>query len=216
MIAGEPSFARLVKRTLDVVLAASILLCAAPVLAVTALAVWATMGRPILFRQDRPGKDGRIFQVWKLRTMHEGRDAGGELLAPDLRLTPLGRFLRTTSLDELPQLFNILRGDMSLVGPRPLLVEYLPLYNERQKMRHRVRPGITGLAQVNGRNALDWPERLELDVWYVENWSLGLDLRILAQTVVRVLRRDGVEPPDASYMPKFSGVEAPSPPENKE
>lgn len=211
MLGDDEGWARLrlfLKRAFDLAAAATILILAAPLLLGAALAVALTMGRPILFRQERPGKDARIFRVFKLRTMHEGRDERGELLPPDERLTRVGSFLRRTSLDELPQLLNVLRGEMSLVGPRPLLVEYLPRYNQRQRRRHEVLPGITGLAQVNGRNAISWQRRLELDAWYVENWSLRLDLHILAQTLQRVLRRDGVEPPDAAYMPLFTGEDA--------
>jgi lipopolysaccharide/colanic/teichoic acid biosynthesis glycosyltransferase len=184
------------KRPLDVAGAAVLLVVAAPVLALAALAVVAAMGRPVLYRQRRTGKDGRPFVLLKLRTMRSGG-------ADAARLTPLGRLLRATSVDELPQLWNVLRGDMSLVGPRPLLPEYLGRYTTEQARRHAVRPGITGLAQVRGRNALSWPEKLALDVEYVDRASLALDLRILAGTVACVLRRRGVSAPGHATMPEL-------------
>lgn len=184
--------ARAVKRLIDTVLAAAVLALAAPVVLVIALAIRASMGRPVLFRQVRPGLHGRLFCIYKFRTMTDARDAQGRLLPDGERLTLLGRFLRSTSLDELPQLWNVLRGEMSLVGPRPLLPEYLDRYTPEQARRHEVRPGITGWAQVNGRNATTWEERLRQDVWYVDNWSLWLDFKILWMTVVKVLRREGV------------------------
>jgi lipopolysaccharide/colanic/teichoic acid biosynthesis glycosyltransferase len=163
------------------------------------------MGAPVLYRQVRPGLGGRPFTLYKFRTMTEARDAGGRELPDAQRLTALGAWLRRWSLDELPQLFNVLRGDMSLVGPRPLLMEYLPLYDERQARRHEVRPGITGWAQVNGRNALTWPERFELDLWYVENRSFLLDLKILGMTLARVIRGEGINQPGAATMERFRG-----------
>jgi lipopolysaccharide/colanic/teichoic acid biosynthesis glycosyltransferase len=180
------------KRLLDVVLAAGALVAFAPVLAGVALAVRCRLGRGVLFRQVRPGLHGRPFTIIKFRTMTDERDAAGNLLPDERRLTPFGRFLRSTSLDELPELVNVLRGEMSLVGPRPLLLRYLPAYTERERTRMDVRPGLTGWAQVNGRNNLGWDERLALDVWYVERCSLGLDLKIIALTVWKVLRRADV------------------------
>lgn len=180
------------KRGLDLVIAVPACVLLLPVLAILAVLVRVRIGRPVLFRQERPGRDGLPFVLFKFRTMTDARDAAGRLLPDAQRLTPLGRFLRQASLDELPELFNVLRGDLSLVGPRPLLIRYLPWFTERENLRHAVRPGITGWAQIHGRNYLPWDERLALDVWYTENWSLLLDLRILALTVVKVLRREGV------------------------
>ena len=171
--------------------------------------LWMSMGWPILFRQKRPGRYGKPFELFKFRTMAELRDEGGKLLADADRLTRVGRWLRRTSLDELPQLWNVLRGDISLVGPRPLLMSYLPRYSPKQARRHEVLPGITGWAQVNGRNALTWEEKFELDVWYVDHWSLWLDLRILAETVKCVLLRRGVSSDGHATMPEFTGVPEP-------
>jgi lipopolysaccharide/colanic/teichoic acid biosynthesis glycosyltransferase len=182
------SLAQVVKRTIDVVGAGTGLLLLAPVLAATGLAVWATMGRPILFRQGRPGLGGRPFTILKFRTMRPPRPGEVWYRTDAVRLTRLGRILRHTSIDELPELWNVLRGDMSLVGPRPLLVEYLDAYTPEERRRHDVRPGITGWAAVNGRNAIAFRERLRLDAWYVDHWSLGLDLRILLLTAWQVLR----------------------------
>ena len=180
------------KRLLDLALALPALVLLAPVIAVTALVVARRLGSPVLFRQQRPGFRGRPFTVFKFRTMTDARDAGGNLLPDIERLTPTGRFLRRTSLDELPQLWNVIRGDLSLVGPRPLLMDYLPNYTPEQARRHDVLPGITGWAQIHGRNALAFGARLELDVWYVDHWSLRLDLTILARTLGYVLRSRGV------------------------
>jgi sugar transferase EpsL len=193
------------KRGLDVVASALGLAVLSPVLLGTALAVRMRMGSPVLFRQTRPGLHGRPFTMYKFRTMRGERDARGELLSDAERLTPLGRFLRASSLDELPELINVLRGDMSLVGPRPLLMEYLPLYTPEQARRHEVRPGITGWAQVNGRNAISWDEKFRLDVWYVEHAGIGLDLRILLRTVLGVLRREGISHGGEATMPRFTG-----------
>lgn len=170
-----------------------------------ALLVHSGIGAPVLFRQQRPGLDGKPFVLYKFRTMSEQRDAMGALLPDEARLLPLGRALRRFSLDELPQLFNVVKGDMSLVGPRPLLMEYLPLYAPEQARRHAVRPGITGWAQVNGRNAVSWDERFKLDVWYVDHRSFALDLRILWLTLLRVLHADGISEPGAATMSKFTG-----------
>lgn len=193
------------KRALDV--AAALVLCVllAPVILIVALLVRVRLGRPVLFRQERSGLGGRPFEMLKFRTMLDGRTADGAELPDAERLTPFGRGLRATSLDELPELWNVLRGDMSLVGPRPLLMEYLPLYSPRQARRHEVRPGITGHAQVNGRNTVGWDERLEMDVWYVDHRSLALDLRILVKTVANVLRRRGICAHGHATMPKFTG-----------
>ncbi|MBG6103495.1 sugar transferase [Micromonospora vinacea] len=193
-----------VKRVLDVLVAAVGLLLTAPVLAAVALAVLITMGRPVLFRQARPGRHGRLFELVKFRSMSiDGED--GAPTNDGARLTPFGRWLRTTSLDELPQLWNVLRGEMSLVGPRPLLPAYLNRYTPEQFRRHEVRPGITGLQQAYGRNALSWDERFALDVCYVRQRSFGLDLRILLRTVRIVLRRDGITAPGAATAREYLG-----------
>ena len=193
------------KRLLDVTVSASVLVVGAPVLAATAALVWADVGRPLLFRQDRVGLGGRVFELIKFRTMKHAVDADGRPLPDAARLTRIGRALRASSLDELPQLINVLRGDMSLVGPRPLLVEYLSRYSPEQARRHEVVPGITGLAQIAGRNALSWPEKFALDVHYVDHQSLALDLTILLRTVVAVLRRDGISAAGQATMPPFQG-----------
>ena len=172
---------------------------------VLALLICWNMGPPALFRQQRPGRNGQPFILFKFRTMKDANGPDGQPLPDAERLTPLGEFIRRSSLDELPQLLNVLRGDMSLVGPRPLLMEYLPLYSARQARRHEVRPGITGWAQVNGRNALGWPDKLEMDVWYVENRSFLLDVKILLLTVGRVVSRSGISQPGAATMEKFRG-----------
>jgi sugar transferase EpsL len=196
------------KRILDVVVAAVALVVALPVMAVIAFVILATMGRPILFRQTRPGLHAKPFCFIKFRTMRPAR-SGTEQPADDAaRVTPVGRWLRRYSLDELPQLFSVIKGDLSLVGPRPLLPEYLPLYSERQARRHDVRPGITGWAQVNGRNSLTWKERLDLDVWYVEHQSLWLDLRILLRTVVAVFGSANRKYDGSVAMEKFRGDQA--------
>jgi len=192
-----------VKRVLDVAASAVALTVAAPVMAAVAVLVRQDLGRPVLFRQDRPGRDGEIFTLVKFRSMRDAGEVPGD--DDEARLTPFGEALRATSLDELPTLWNVLRGDMSLVGPRPLRTHYLPLYSARQARRHEVRPGITGLAQVSGRNELSWDERLSLDVDYVETRSLLLDLRILARTVAVVLSRSGTTPEGTAIMPSFTG-----------
>ena len=194
-----------VKRLFDVAVAAALLVVLAPVMLVVAGLVRWRMGAPVLFRQARPGRRGASIEVLKFRTMAQATDAAGEPLPDAQRLTPLGATLRRLSLDELPQLLNVLKGDMSLVGPRPLLMEYLPLYSPRQARRHEVRPGITGWAQVNGRNALDWQERLEMDAWYVEHRSFALDLKILWLTVARVASGSGVTQEGEATMRKFTG-----------
>jgi lipopolysaccharide/colanic/teichoic acid biosynthesis glycosyltransferase len=186
------------------------LLVAAPVIGACALAIRREGPGPVFFTQERPGLYGRTFRVVKLRTMREALGPDGQPLPDEQRLTPVGRFLRRASLDELPQLWNVLKGDLSLVGPRPLLVRYLPRYSARQARRHEVMPGITGWAQVNGRNAISWTEKFELDVWYVENWSLWLDLKILALTALRVVRPRGISQDGHATMPEFLGEDAAS------
>ena len=195
----------MLKRFFDIFAAMFVLILLFPVIVVTMLQVWRKLGSPVFFRQIRPGLHGEPFQMVKFRTMLDANDKHGNPLPDDQRMTTLGSFLRSTSLDELPELWNVLKGDMSLVGPRPLLTEYLPLYNDRQKRRHEVRPGITGWAQVNGRNAISWEEKFELDVWYVENQSFWLDLKILYLTLKKVLMRDGISAEGEATMPKFSG-----------
>ena len=187
----------------DIVVSAVALTVLAPVMGLIALLVWRTMGRPVLFRHVRPGLHGKPFVMYKFRTMRDLRDAEGNLLPDEARLTPFGRWLRTTSLDELPELVNVLRGEMSLVGPRPLLMEYLERYTPEQARRHEVKPGITGWAQIHGRNNLSWEERLRLDVWYVDHWSLWLDLKILWRTLWMVLRREGISAQGHATMPRF-------------
>lgn len=193
------------KRAVDVVLSAVALLVLSPVLAVLAAAVAWRLGLPVLFRQQRPGLDGEPFTLYKLRTLTEERDADGRLLPDEDRLTPFGAWLRRTSLDELPELFNVLRGDMSLVGPRPLLTEYLPRYSPEQARRHEVRPGITGWAQVNGRNDRTWDDKLAMDVWYVDHRSVWLDLRILLRTAVVTVTGDGVSQGGHATTTPFRG-----------
>ncbi|WP_290518651.1 sugar transferase [Alcanivorax sp.] len=193
------------KRLVDLVLVSAGLVVLLPVIAVLWLMVCFFHGMPVTFRQVRPGMNGKPFEMMKFRTMTDDRDDNGKLLPDAKRLTSFGQFLRSTSLDELPELWNVLKGDMSLVGPRPLLMEYLPLYSERQARRHDVRPGVTGWAQINGRNALSWEERFELDVWYVENRTLWLDIKILFLTVWQVVKRDGISQDGEATMSKFTG-----------
>jgi lipopolysaccharide/colanic/teichoic acid biosynthesis glycosyltransferase len=195
----------LIKRVIDLVGAAALLASAAPAMLAIALLIRWRMGRPVLFRQVRPGYRGRPFTLLKFRTMREAFGPDGALLPDTQRITPLGRWLRRTSLDELPQLINVLFGQMSLFGPRPLLIEYLDRYTPEQARRHDVKPGLTGWAQVNGRNALSWEEKFALDVWYAEHWSLGLDARILLSTLWKVLRREGVGHAAEETMPVFLG-----------
>jgi lipopolysaccharide/colanic/teichoic acid biosynthesis glycosyltransferase len=200
------SFYRTVgKRAFDMVLAAVALAVLSPELLIVALAVRLGLGRPVLFRQVRPGRDGRPFELLKFRTMRDACDREERPLPDVERLTELGKFLRRTSLDELPELWNVLRGDMSLVGPRPLLMEYLPLYSAEQARRHEVRPGVTGLVQVSGRNALTWEEKFRLDVEYVEHYSLTLDMKLLVQTVRAVVTAHGVSAKGSATMPRFTG-----------
>ena len=193
------------KRVLDILGGIFGLLVFYPVIVTVALLIRLQMGSPVFFRQTRPGRDGKPFQIFKFRTMRDVVDARGNLLADAERLTRLGRFLRSSSLDELPELWNVLKGDMSLVGPRPLLMEYLPLYSPEQARRHEVRPGITGWAQVNGRNAISWDQKFTLDVWYVDNRSLWLDLKIIWLTIRKVLKREGISAAGEATVPKFTG-----------
>lgn len=194
-----------INRTFDLLLAIIALLIFLPIMVAVSLAILFTMGRPILFRQIRPGLHGKPFAVYKFRTMDNAQNSRGELLADSQRLTKLGFWLRRLSLDELPQLLNVLQGDMRFVGPRPLLMEYLPLYSPEQARRHEVKPGITGWAQVNGRNAIDWQQKFKLDVWYVDHQSLLLDLKIMALTLYKVLKRNDITQPGHASMEKFRG-----------
>jgi lipopolysaccharide/colanic/teichoic acid biosynthesis glycosyltransferase len=195
----------MIKRIFDFLVALSVLVTLLPVIIVVAALIRFKLGKPILFTQNRPGLNGDIFQMMKFRTMLDAKDKQGNLLPDDQRMTKFGSFLRSTSLDELPGLFNVLKGDMSLVGPRPLLVQYLPLYNKEQARRHNVRPGITGWAQVNGRNAISWEQKFELDVWYVNNQSMWLDLKILLLTVKKVFIRDGINADGHVTIEPFKG-----------
>lgn len=195
----------MLKRMFDFVVALAALLVVLPFLLLLALLISVLLGAPVLFRQERPGLHGHTFAMIKFRTMTDTRDTMGRLLPDAERLTNFGRLLRSTSLDELPELWNVLIGEMSLVGPRPLLIEYLPLYTHNQMRRHELRPGITGWAQINGRNALSWEEKFELDLWYVENQSFWLDLQIIIKTVVKVVSRSGVSANGDATMPRFKG-----------
>ena len=194
------------KRTLDLILTVPALIVLSPVLLLLGILVAILLGSPVLFRQRRPGLHGRPFWLLKFRTMTDARDAGGALLPDAVRLTAFGRFLRAASLDELPELFNVLKGEMSLVGPRPLLMQYLDRYTPEQARRHEVKPGITGWAQVNGRNAITWEEKFKLDVWYVDNRSLWLDIKIIAMTVWKILNREGINQPGQATMEEFKGA----------
>jgi len=194
------------KRLFDLLVTSLALLILSPILLLVALLVALAHGRPVLFGQTRPGYHGRPFRIYKFRTMTNSRAADGSLLPDSDRLTPLGRFLRASSLDELPELFNILRGEMSLVGPRPLLMQYLDRYSPEQARRHNVLPGLTGWAQVNGRNALTWEDKFKLDVWYVDHWSFWLDLKILFQTVGKVFKREGISQPGHATAEEFFGT----------
>ncbi|WP_226595712.1 sugar transferase [Marinobacter nauticus] len=193
------------KRAFDLIVSVSALFALLPVLLMTAILVRIKLGSPIFFRQTRPGRDGKPFKMVKFRTMLDAVDKQGNPLPDQLRMTSFGTFLRATSLDELPELWNVIKGDMSLVGPRPLLMEYLSLYSEEQFRRHNVRPGVTGWAQVNGRNAISWEDKFKLDVWYVDNQSIWLDLKILFLTVKKVLVRDGISGEGEVTMSKFTG-----------
>lgn len=202
---GPKTIRRAIKRLIDICASALGLILGAPFMLVLALVVRWGLGSPVIFKQERPGKNNRLFKMYKFRTMTNARSADGELLPDQERLTKLGRFLRATSLDELPELFNVLAGHMSLVGPRPLLTEYLPLYSPTQARRHEVRPGITGLAQVRGRNILSWQDKFQADVWYVDNWSLWLDVKIIAMTFWKIFKREGINQPGQATTEKFKG-----------
>ncbi|CJK51417.1 UDP-galactose phosphate transferase [Streptococcus pneumoniae] len=195
----------MIKRLFDLSLAAVAIVLLMPFMILIGIMIRRKLGSPVLFRQVRPGRDGKPFEMVKFRTMRDALDTQGKLLPDSERMTPLGSFLRASSLDELPELWNVLKGDMSLVGPRPLLMEYLPLYSPEQYRRHEVRPGVTGWAQINGRNALSWEEKFKLDVWYVENRSLWLDLKIIFLTIKKVVVRDGISAEGEVTMPKFTG-----------
>ena len=196
----------MIKRLLDIVIASIALILLSPVYFIVARKVKNNLGSPVLFRQVRPGLHGKPFEMIKFRTMKDAVDANGNPLPDSERLTPFGKMLRATSLDEMPELWNVIKGDMSIVGPRPLLVEYLPLYNEEQAKRHDVRPGITGYAQVNGRNAISWEKKFELDTWNVENQSLWLDFKIMLKTVKKVLAKDDISAEGEVTMSKFTGT----------
>lgn len=204
-------YRRFIKRGLDILISAVALVVLSPVFLIVAILVRCKLGSPVIFHQERPGYHEKIFRLYKFRSMTDEKDEQGNLLPDSVRLTKFGKMLRATSLDELPELWNILKGDMSLVGPRPLLVKYLPLYNKRQKHRHDVPPGLTGWAQVNGRNAISWEEKFELDLYYVENQSFLLDLKILLQTVLVVFRHNDINSSTDATMKAFTGT-----PEEKE
>jgi len=201
-------YEKYIKRLLDIILSLAALMVLSPILLLTAVLVRIKLGRPVIFHQERPGRCGKIFRLYKFRSMTDDRDEAGNLLPDDLRLTRFGRLLRSTSLDELPELLNILRGDMSIVGPRPLLVKYLPLYNDEQKHRHDVRPGLTGWAQVHGRNLLSWEDKFRYDVWYTRNISFVTDVRIVLLTVKCIFAREGISAEGSATMEAFTGTPA--------
>lgn len=200
-------YRRYFKRFIDIVLSAMAIFILSPVLLATAFLVRKKLGSPVLFKQKRPGLHGQIFEMYKFRTMTDERDSDGQLLPDSVRLTEFGKKLRATSLDELPELFNILKGDMSIVGPRPLLIQYLNLYNDHEARRHEVRPGLTGWAQINGRNAVSWPERFNMDVEYVDNVSFKKDIEIVLKTIITVLKKDGISSGTSETMEAFKGNE---------
>ena len=195
-----------IKRILDIISSLLAIIILSPLLAVTAALVKTKLGSPVLFKQERPGKDEKIFTLMKFRTMTDERDENGELLPDEVRLTKFGKFLRSTSIDELPELFNILKGDMSVIGPRPLLVEYIPRYNEHHHRRHEVRPGLSGWAQVNGRNTVSWEDKFDMDVHYVDNYSFAMDVKILFMTVLNVLKKEGISSETSATMEVFMGT----------
>lgn len=195
-----------IKRILDIISSLLAIIILSPLLAVTAVLVKTKLGSPVLFKQERPGKDEKIFTLIKFRTMTDERDENGELLPDEVRLTKFGKFLRSTSIDELPELFNILKGDMSVIGPRPLLVEYIPRYNEHQHRRHEVRPGLSGWAQVNGRNTVSWEDKFDMDVHYVDNYSFAMDVKILFMTVLNVIKKEGISSETSATMEVFMGT----------
>ncbi len=199
-------YRKVIKRLFDILLSLFAIVILSPVLLILCLLVRVKLGSPVIFRQKRPGLHGKIFELYKFRTMTDERDEKGELLSDEIRLNPFGRKLRSTSLDELPEFFNILKGDMSFVGPRPLLVQYLPLYNKEQARRHDVLPGLTGWAQVNGRNAISWEEKFKYDVEYVDRLSFGMDLKIIFMTVKSVLKREGISQAGEATMEFFTGT----------
>lgn len=198
-------YERFVKRPIDIVCASAAIIVFFWLYLIVAVLVRVKLGSPVLFKQERPGKNEKIFRLYKFRTMTDKRDENGELLPDDVRLTKFGRFLRSTSLDELPEAFNILKGDMSVVGPRPLLVQYLPLYNEKQRRRHEVRPGLSGYAQVNGRNSVTWEEKFNLDVEYVDKITFTGDVKIVFDTVVKAIKREGISSESSVTMEAFRG-----------
>lgn len=202
----EGTYKKYIKRPIDCILALSALIFLSPVILAIALLVRAKLGSPVLYKQNRPGLNERLFIMYKFRTMTDERDENGILLSDDIRLTRFGRLLRSTSLDELPELINIVKGDMSIVGPRPLLVKYLPLYSEHQRKRHNVRPGLTGYAQVNGRNTISWEAKFNLDVKYTENITFIEDLKIIFKTIAVVLKREGISAENTATMEEFNGV----------
>ena len=206
-VAEKRMYDRLIKRLIDLILSGLALLVLSPLYLILAVLVRVKLGSPVLFSQERPGKNEKVFRMYKFRSMTDARDANGDLLPDEERLTHFGMMLRATSLDELPELWNIFKGDMSIVGPRPLLVRYLPRYNERQRRRHEVRPGLTGWAQVNGRNAISWEQKFEYDVEYVEKESFWLDIKILVMTVGKVLHRSGISQEGNATMEEFMGTE---------
>lgn len=196
----------MLKRILDITIASTALILLSPIYFIVARKVKKNLGSPVLFRQVRPGLHGKPFEMIKFRTMKDAFDANGNPLPDSERLTPFGKMLRATSLDEMPELWNVIKGDMSIVGPRPLLMEYLPLYNTEQAKRHNVRPGITGYAQVNGRNAISWEKKFDLDTWYVENQSLWLDFKIMLKTIKKVIAKDDISAEGEATMSKFTGT----------
>lgn len=198
-------YCKLIKRFMDFLIAALSIIIFSPLLIILAILVRVKLGGPVIFKQERPGLNGKVFNLYKFRTMTDAKDENGNLLDDEYRLTSFGKKLRSTSLDELPELYNILKGDMSIVGPRPLLVKYLPLYNDEQKRRHDVRPGLTGLAQVSGRNAITWTEKFNKDIEYVDNVSLGLDISIFFKTIYCVLKKEGINSDSAATMEDFTG-----------
>ena len=195
----------MLKRVFDIIASLMGLILLSPVILITAILVRTKLGSPIFFTQDRVGKDNKIFKMIKFRTMSDERDEYGELLSDEYRLTSFGKFLRSTSIDELPELINVLKGDMSLVGPRPLLVKYLPLYSKEQIRRHEVKPGVTGWAQINGRNTISWSEKFKLDIWYVDNKSFLLDIKILFLTVYKVIKKEDINQSETDTMEAFNG-----------
>lgn len=196
-----------IKRFFDIVSSLIAIIVLSPVLVITSILVRTKLGSPVLFKQERPGKNEKIFTLMKFRTMTDEKDENGELLPDEVRLTKFGKFLRSTSIDELPELFNILKGDMSVIGPRPLLVRYLPRYNAHQHRRHEVRPGLSGWAQVNGRNTVSWEDKFDMDVEYVDNYNLVMDIKILFMTVINVLKHDGISSETSATMEEFMGLE---------